>query len=256
MAWYNNAICDIYIGKGAGRKLMNDIENAQKSVKIVSPYLSPSMVELLIDLYNKKIKVSLITSDDIEDYYGSYEKNIYKLITQEKITDIQAQEQREKWKKISKYLLFGIISFVVILISAFYFYQNIKIFYGVFFILVIALIRKIFFEDKIKNKRIYNYRYHQLFPFKVYTSYNQSKDYNDTLIHGKIYIIDDKIAYMGSVNFTKSAIKFNYETRIRTTDNKALKVIVKEFYDLFNNPNLSERNIQNWGKQLYKEPIN
>lgn len=256
MAWYNNATCDIYIGKSAGKKLLNDIENAKKSVKIVSPYLSPDMVKDLINLRKKGIEVSLITADNIEDYYGSYEKNIYHLIKQETITDIQAQEQREKWKKNSKYLLFGIIGSIILFISILFFYQNIKLLYGVFFILALVLIRKTFFENKIKNKRIYTYQYHQLFPFKVYTSYNQSKNYNDTLIHGKIYIIDDEIAYMGSVNFTKSATQFNYETRIRTTDTNAVRVIVKEFHDLFNNPNLSEKNIQNWGKQLYPEPIN
>ena len=36
--FYNGANCDIYIGKGAGKKLLNDIRNAQKSIKIVSPY--------------------------------------------------------------------------------------------------------------------------------------------------------------------------------------------------------------------------
>lgn len=59
------AYCDIYIGKGAGKKLMNHISQAHNSVKIVSPYLSPALVNELITLHDRGIRVGLITSDDI-----------------------------------------------------------------------------------------------------------------------------------------------------------------------------------------------
>ena len=111
------------------------------------------------------------------------------------------------------------------------------------------------YKNKIKNKRIYFYWYSQLFPFKVYMSPNTT-DMRDTFIHGKIYLIDDQIAYLGSLNFTASGTKHNYETRIRTTDPKAIKEIKEEFNQLLNHSNLPERDIQYWGKQLYKEPIN
>lgn len=35
---YNQANCDIYIGKDAGKKRLKDIRNASKSIKVVSPY--------------------------------------------------------------------------------------------------------------------------------------------------------------------------------------------------------------------------
>lgn len=49
--WYNNANCDLYIGKGAGKKLIKDMHDAESEVKIVSPYLSPSLVKELIGLH-------------------------------------------------------------------------------------------------------------------------------------------------------------------------------------------------------------
>jgi len=60
-------------------------------------------------------------------------------------------------------------------------------------------------------------------------------DLSDTLIHGKIYIIDNKIAYLGSLNLTTMGTKYNYETRIRITDAEAVNEINEEFYELFNN---------------------
>jgi phosphatidylserine/phosphatidylglycerophosphate/cardiolipin synthase-like enzyme len=79
---------------------------------------------------------------------------------------------------------------------------------------------------------------------------------SDTFIHGKIYLIDDQIAYLGSLNFTESGTKYNYETRIRTTDPNAIKEIKEEFHQLMNYSDLPEWDIQYWGKLLYQEPIN
>ena len=80
--FYNGAYCDIYIGKGAGKKLLSDIRNARKSVKIVSPYLSPFLITELINFKKRNLKVELITTDNIEDFYGNLEKNIHQLIKQ------------------------------------------------------------------------------------------------------------------------------------------------------------------------------
>ena len=54
----------------------------------------------------------------------------------------------------------------------------------------------------------------------------------------------------------KLATRHNYETRIRTEDLNAIKRIKEEFNQLMNHSRLPERDIQMWGKQLYKEPIN
>lgn len=84
----------------------------------------------------------------------------------------------------------------------------------------------------------------------------QTTALSDTFIHGKIYLIDDSVAYLGSLNFTSSGTKHNYETRIKTTDKQAILKIRDEINDLFNNSNLAERDIQIWGKELYQESIN
>lgn len=252
--FYNGANCDIYIGKGAGKKLLNDIRNAKKSIKIVSPYLSPFLISELISIRKRNLDVELITTDNIEDFYGNYEKNIHQLIIQNKKTDKEAVKKREKWKDISKILTYVNLVLLAISMGLAYFFKDTKVAYGFIPIVVIFLIIKLY-KSKIKNKRIYTYWYSQLFPFKVYMS-PDTTDLSDTFIHGKIYLIDDQIAYLGSLNFTASGTKYNYETRVRTTDQNAIKEIKEELYQLLNYSNLPERDIQFWGKQLYKEPIN
>ena len=56
----------IYIGREAGKEIHQAIKNAKKSVKIVSPYLSPDYLKDLVSLHKKGVKITLITCDKIE----------------------------------------------------------------------------------------------------------------------------------------------------------------------------------------------
>ncbi|WP_426276551.1 phospholipase D-like domain-containing protein [Chryseobacterium sp. S-02] len=252
--FYNNAVCDIYIGKSAGAKLLQDIRNAKRNVKIVSPYLSPSLIKELIFLHNKGINISLITSDEIEDFYGN-DKNINKLIVQKRHTDKKAKQSRDSLISMSGILLFAIIALAVLLVPLIFLLKEWKFAYGFIFVVVLFLVRD-FIMRQIKNMQIYHYTYQQLFPFKVFISPNNGNSFNKTFIHSKIYVIDDEIAYMGSLNFTGKGIKDNHETRIRTGDPNAVAKIVEEVNEIFFNSNLAERDLQFWGSQLYPEPIN
>jgi len=68
------------MGTGAGTKLLKEIGNAQKSVKISSPYLSPKMVEELIYLHNQGIKISLLTSDTLNGGNRRQEMSVMPLL--------------------------------------------------------------------------------------------------------------------------------------------------------------------------------
>ncbi len=252
--FYNNAVCDIYIGRSAGAKLLQDIRNAKKNVKIVSPYLSPSLIKELIFLRSKGIDINLITSDEIEDFYGN-DKNINKLIVQKRHVDEKAKQSRDGMISLSGTLLFVMISLAVVLVPLMFLLKNWSFAYGFIVVLLLFFIRDSVVRQ-IKNKKIYHYTYKQLCPFKVFVSPNQGTSFNKTFIHSKIYVIDDEIAYMGSLNFTGSGIKENHETRIRTADPNAVAKIVEEVNEIFHNSNLAERDLQFWGSQLYTEPIN
>ncbi len=75
-------------------------------------------------------------------------------------------------------------------------------------------------------------------------------------IHGKIYIIDSHTAYLGSLNFTESGTKYNYETRVRVTDIEAVRQIEEEFDALYDHPDLAFFGIEQWGKAIHFEAIN
>ncbi len=117
--------------------------------------------------------------------------------------------------------------------------QNILFFYS-FITSVISLSILIFlgivnkftniFTKVNKNKRI-NYKWR--FPVSIY-----KKERDKKFIHAKLFIIDDHIAYLGSLNFTTSALEpnsYNYESRIHITDKSTVRELNKEFEYLKNN---------------------
>lgn len=242
------------MGTGAGAKLLKEIENAQTSVKISSPYLSPKMVEELVLLHNRGINVSLITSDKFDSRSYRQEKSIRPLVVQNQHLDERANRIRKKWLTIGKVLFITGVVLTLLLLILFIFTNNWTYIFiigiAVFFILVSKLDK-----TKVKNTRIYSYTYNPLFPFKVFIA-PDSYLINDMFIHGKIYIIDGHTAYLGSLNFTESGTKYNYETRVRVTDIKAVGKIEAEFDELYNHPDMAFFGIEEWGKLIYHEPIN
>lgn len=246
----NNTNCDLYIGTSAGKKLIRDIENAKHSVKILSPFL----VRKLIDLHYKDVNVQLITTDTIEDFYGDRKRNIHELIHQYIQVDREAEALRNKWKKTKKALYLVAILLIGGMFWSQYQWNNIRIF-GLIIPIVLLFLGAQFLNSKIQKKHVFSYTYEQLFPFKVVVSPDKV-GFGDMYLHGKIYIIDDRIAYLGSLNFTASGTTNNYETRMRLSSKEAVQKIVDEFYSLFYHEYLPEVSIQSWGRQLYAEPIN
>jgi phosphatidylserine/phosphatidylglycerophosphate/cardiolipin synthase-like enzyme len=52
------------------------------------------------------------------------------------------------------------------------------------------------------------------------------------IMHAKLVIIDDKIVYVGSTNWTKSAFHSNYEILIKITDATTAKLYNYYFFDI------------------------
>lgn len=254
----NSVSSDIYFGKGAGTKLLHDLRNASKSVKIVSPFLSPNYIEDLIRLKENGVDIRLITTDEIEDYKNTEKgKLIKKLIIQNRNTNEDAKRKRERLIKINNWILpLWIITFVASAFTAIYFRKfDYLLGLPVAFILFIIYF---LLHSRIKSILVYTYSYQQLFPFKVFISPQNAnfKNISKYYIHSKIYIIDDLVAYIGSLNFSRGGLEFNFESRVRIIDKGAILGLNEMFNELF----LCEDNAfiisETWGKRIYPEPIN
>ncbi|HEA21112.1 hypothetical protein LCGC14_2221990 [marine sediment metagenome] len=252
--WFNQAKCDIYMGTGAGTKLLQELANAQKSVKIASPFLSPNMVGELIRLHDQGIKISLITSVSSYDDSQRQERSLRPLVLQHRRLNHRAKNSRRRLKRIRRILqIIGILS-IAFLLYRFYATTAWAYLYALPFPLLLLGITG-YFGRRIRRKRVYSYSYSQLFPFRVFGTPEPGR-INSMFVHGKIYIIDGRTAYLGSLNFTESGTKYNYETRIRVTDIEAVNKIDGAFEELYHHDELDFLGIEEWGKRFYMEPIN
>jgi len=229
---------EIFIGRKQGLQILNAVKNAKKSVKIVSPYLTPSYLEELVNLRKKGVQITLITSDDVEQGRGNYSNFKHSdIIKQKKIFDQQAKDKRTRGFIISTALL--IISAFFLLLSLFF----------LFFILALVGAGILIYSYSIK---FYNYEYYSLFRLKVFDSKSGESPYSTNLVHSKIFVIDESILFLGSANFTYSGFKTHYETIIQVKDKKSIKDISEEVESLFNSKDLKAKSIKQWGKQIYE----
>jgi phosphatidylserine/phosphatidylglycerophosphate/cardiolipin synthase-like enzyme len=231
---------NIFLGRKAGIELLNELNNAKKSIKIISPYLSPSYINNLIEIKNRGINVSLITSDNVEtnDYVDF---NHTDLIIQKQYVHENEKQQREILGKVL--IVLGIISLICLL----YFPG-----YSLLFILSTVIVFYFYY-----NKAIYSYDYSSVFDIRVFFSqYSENDKKNTFMVHSKVYIIDDKIAYIGSLNFTYSGIHNSYECISRISDKSEVNYLIDKYQKLFHNKRMKYKNINTWGSKLYDEPKN
>ena len=232
----------ISLGRGYGYEILNAVKNAKKSVKIISPYLSASYLDELVSLSKKKVEVTLITSDNLTEQNSNYSFDDSKIIKQEKIINPQAKQKKKNLKIFSMSLL--LIGFIILFFSIAFMF--------LIFISTILIIISIIIAITSYFTKEYNYQYFSIFRVRIFDSHSGDKPWSTSLIHSKIFIIDEKTAYLGSANFTYSGFKTHYETIIKVEDARAIEDISREVENLYNSKELSYKSLDEWGKEIYE----
>ncbi|MGV3609967.1 MAG: phospholipase D-like domain-containing protein [Fluviicola sp.] len=251
----NNVTGDIYIGRESGKMIIADMLAARKSIRIMSPYLSPKLVDVLLERFKSGISVELVTSDEIEDHKQPENKNCYRIIRQHKHINERLKNRKElfHWFGIA---LMGLFGFIALMKLPVLFSESARTLdYIQFFVFGGIAVFGETVRKKGKYMKFWYYSYTSLFPIKIFYSYfsrrktDRSRAFN---LHSKLYIIDDCIAYLGSVNFTRSGCLLNHETRIRITDREAIYHLKQEFEELLEDEYYNHRSVDEWGRELYE----
>ncbi|MBU0959318.1 MAG: phospholipase D family protein [Nanoarchaeota archaeon] len=225
----------IYIGRQAGKEIHEKIKNAKKSVKIVSPYLSPDYIKDLLVLHKKNVEITLVTCDKIENNsYSDFKTS--DLVKKEKIHDKKSGKMK---KMLVKSFIWFLAVSVLLVILAFVF-SILFIFAGIFFFLSMASLFSSFYILE------YTFKYKPLFKIKVFDSTTGKNPRSTELVHSKIFVIDEEIAFLGSINFTYSGFKTHYETTIKVEDKNAVKDISHEVEMLYLSKDLKEKPVEDW----------
>lgn len=258
---------ELYIGKGAGKRLLRYVDNAQKSVKGFSPYMSASFISTLFDKSEQGVNVECVTQivSDTEDKQLS--KDTFGLdrihrrcIKQTAYVNQEKQNEKErrlrnahKSLKLSLGLLVAaLLSFLLSIAS----FQNFidhslsealrqgELSFGVispalFFWLFIflAIFSLCVFLTANSNRKLaenistseFQYDFTKKFCL-LSTRANKS---GMPFPHLKLLIVDEKTAFLGSLNFTVSGVNNNLESCVRIDDPASISQLSSCFNDLY-----------------------
>lgn len=251
---YNNESVEVYVGQSSGKQLNEDILNAQKEVLIISPYIDETKLDELITLKNKGVHIRIAFSDLREDQKTNI---LRKLIHQQRDVNNVLKDKVEKHKNL--YLIASIASLVVGVVLFLYSVLTFEeidtknpILYAIgilSFILFYKLFRK---KQEVETTPIYTYEYFEKINFKYLR--NNFRSSEKMFIHSKIYVIDRKVAYLGSLNYTNNGFTSNFETRVRITNLQKIDELVDFIHNIFDNDELfNKHEIWFLGKQVYSE---
>ena len=217
--------CDIYVGKKAGISVRNAIRKAKRSITVISPFLSGNMItEDIFDSLNREVQINIISKDN-ERIYPFLRKNLYR-----QHSTFGFDKSFFLLGKSLLITLYAVLSLAILEIFTSFIF-NVSFLKNIislpknhFFALTVFFGILTFFLRKLIINREFYYSLRDNLNVHIL-----DKNYN---LHSKIYIIDNKTAFLGSLNFTDTGFLLNHETCIKTTDKAVIKHLNKTYKDL------------------------
>lgn len=240
---------NLYLGQGAGSELYHRLKRARHSVKIVSPYIKAHFIDLLSELQQKGVRVTILTTEDVLE--RERKAVAYKLVQQVKYTNGRAERKRKIGRRYS--LLGMAVSFALGIIGV--------ISQSILTYAIAGVPASVLMFFYFQRMTIYSYsyetRFHRLKVFiSPYYRHTRMTKSQGMMLHMKAFVIDDEAACLGSLNLTQEAFFDNYESCIHIDDRQAVLKITSLIDDLYEGEKLCFLDIQSWGKSLYAEPKN
>jgi Phosphatidylserine/phosphatidylglycerophosphate/cardiolipin synthases and related enzymes len=238
-----NVQTDIYLGSGAGREIRKKIETARKGILVVSPFLSgtrpdqqgnTALCSLLVQKAETGVPVTLVTTE--EAFRASIDNPIYALVNQMRVDDRRAIENKAKIQLRAKFWTVLNIVLAFFCGISFFAFDWLSLSITATGLVALSLFLNQIPYNKSKTIRTFYYVYRAKgnLNIKILKSFNsrQEKEKISTL-HSKVYCIDSIVAYIGSMNYTESGFKYNFEGRAKIKDAAAVVEIENHWQQLF-----------------------
>ncbi len=213
----------VHIGEGVGEKLYADIENAREEVKVVSPYLSVGYLKTLARLERRGVRVTLVTSTDYESAISSEgdRREAGRLLV------LQRRHTRRRTARLKRVglpvsVLVALAGLLMALITfgspASAPPQALTLGLALLGLSVVAAVA-------LSALRAHYYTYESVFErLRVW----DGRSSGAPALHAKLYVVDGRVAYLGSANFTVSGLRHNHECLAELEDPEEVGRISRE----------------------------
>lgn len=237
---------DVFVGTSAGSPVYHDIREAKRSVRVVSPYLGDHLVELLLDCQDRGVSVRAVVSNDL----GNARDLARQLVVQTSQLDPDRQ-------RLSRYgSVFGAVALLVSLaLLAWAVIARSGVTIAAALLLgLFGLLAVLFFRQLAIYVYSYSYRIRGLRVVPSPRCYPYGmKESGPPFVHAKLYVIDDRVAYLGSANFTTSGLFDNLEAMVRLTSPDAIPVLGRYVDDLSATAQLPAYPPELWARPFFRE---
>ena len=239
---------EVHLGKNAGKPILAAMKNARGSIRVMSPYLGAALVDALLEKAGQGLDVRLLTSTEFEE---RGEASARRLIIQKRHVRRVARAFRALGLFVSLAVFAAALAAQAA--SALGYLRGPAELRMAWMAAPPALLLFLV----LRSLRVYAYSYQPRIPMAVIVSPNtDGRAKGRFLIHAKMYVIDEEIAFLGSANFTKAGFGANYESRITVRDTAAVFQLADEFDRMFANKDAEYRDIAAIGRALFDEPAN
>ncbi|MGH9160335.1 MAG: phospholipase D family protein [Vicinamibacteraceae bacterium] len=230
---------EFIFGRRAGDRLWREVRAATTSVIVVSPFLTRELVEQLDSQHQAGVNITLIASDAICEQPTLAAS----LLRQERHVRHGVQRWRMTMACTS---LFMCVLCMTWLSVAWWASSPASMLEPSAGILLAAI-------GFAYAAYLHPYRYEYQWRFAAQrTICARSEDGSfATMLHAKLYVIDEAVAYVGSANFTKSGFFFNIEALVRITDPIVVRQIIDAAHGLLTNCTLREVRADEIGRRLW-----
>lgn len=237
---------EVFVGTSAGSPVYHEIREAKRSVRLISPYLGDHLVDVLLGCQDRGVAVSAIVSNDLGNA-----RDLARLLV------VQTAELDADRHRLSRYgSLFG--GFALALAVGLVVWATAgrslavigaALLLGLFSVLVVLYFRQL-------AVYVYGYGY-RLGGLRVVPSPRcypyAAKEAAPPFVHAKLYVIDDRVAYLGSANFTTSGLFDNLEAMVRLTSPEAVAELGRYIDELRSNGHLPAYPPEVWARQFFRE---
>lgn len=237
---------DVFVGTSAGSPVYHDIREAKHSVRVISPYLGDHLAEVLLDCQARGVVVRAIVSNDFANA-----RDLARLLV------VQNAQLHAKRQRISRYgSLFGACTLAVAAGLALWgaLERSVAV---VASASLLGLLGSLLFLS-FRQLAIYAYRYsYRLGGLRVVPSPRcypyGAKELAPPFVHAKLYVIDDRVAYLGSANFTTSGLFDNLEAMVRLKSTDAVEALGQYVDVLFSSGPFPAYPPELWARQFFSE---
>ncbi len=234
---------ELYLGRRAGRRVLAAVRGAEESVRVMSPYLAASLVDVLLEKAEEGVDVRLLTSTEFE---ARGEAAARRLLVQRRRVRRGARFVRRLGLLFSFLGLAGALG-----AGGFGLWGGDERLVRALAAAPVALVLFLLF----RAVRVFDYFYETRIPFASVVSPNtDGRGAGRFLVHAKAYVVDERAAFVGSANFTRAGFGGNYESLAMIDDPDAVRAIVDEFERLGDDPDVEFRDVDEMGRALFPEP--